>query len=63
MVRTIVISVLRLGICLQYKGIDYVEIPADKNSELRSELEQKSGQKGLPKNLIGDHSVGGFTDF
>lgn len=47
---------------LKYKGIDYVEIPADNNAELRAELEQKSGQKSLPQIFIGDHSIGGFTD-
>jgi len=43
-------------------GVDFDEISADNNPELRSELRQRSGQHTVPQIWIGEHHVGGFTD-
>jgi glutaredoxin 3 len=43
-------------------ALDFEEISADNNPELRAELRQRSGQHTVPQIWIGDHHVGGFTD-
>ncbi|TFH67210.1 glutaredoxin 3 [Gammaproteobacteria bacterium LSUCC0057] len=47
---------------LRSLGLDFEEISADNNPELRAELRQRSGQHTVPQIWFGDHHVGGFSD-
>ena len=47
---------------LAKKGVDYEEIVASMDPELREEMRQRSGRMTYPQIFIGDHHVGGFDD-
>lgn len=47
---------------LSKKGVDYEEIVASMDPELREEMRQRSGRMTYPQIFIGDHHVGGFDD-
>lgn len=47
---------------LSRKGVDYEEIVASMDPELREEMRQKSGRMTYPQIFIGDHHVGGCDD-
>ena len=47
---------------LQSRGIQYTEINAVGNPELRAWLREKSGQHTVPQIFIGDVSIGGYTE-
>lgn len=43
-------------------GLDFEEISADNNPQLRDELRQRSGQHTVPQIWFGEHHVGGFSE-
>ena len=47
---------------LQSRGIQYTEINAVGNPELRAWLREKSGQRTVPQVFIGGVSIGGYTE-
>ena len=47
---------------LSSKAVDFEEIAADGNHELRRELAERTGQDTVPQIWIGQKHVGGFTD-
>ena len=47
---------------LARKGVDYEEIVASMDPELREEMRQRSGRMTYPQIFIGDHHVGGCDD-
>lgn len=47
---------------LSKKGVDYEEIVASMDPELREEMRQRSGRMTYPQIFIGDHHVGGFDE-
>ncbi|MPW26786.1 glutaredoxin 3 [Alkalibaculum sp. M08DMB] len=47
---------------LESKGIPYVEICIDDDSDKKRELFQKTGQNTVPYVFVGDTCVGGFSD-
>lgn len=47
---------------LTKKGVDYEEIVASIDPDLREEMRQRSGRMTYPQIFIGDHHVGGFDD-
>ena len=47
---------------LQSRGVQYTEISAVGNPELRAWLLEKSGQRTVPQIFIGELSVGGYTE-
>lgn len=47
---------------LARKGVDYEEIVASMDPELREEMRRKSGRMTYPQIFIGDHHVGGCDD-
>lgn len=44
------------------KGVDYLEVPVDGDTELRQEMMALSGRRTVPQIWIGDRHVGGFDD-
>ena len=47
---------------LARKGVDYEEIVASMDPDLREEMRQRSGRMTYPQIFIGDHHVGGCDD-
>ncbi|MCM2293539.1 glutaredoxin 3 [Allorhizobium sp. BGMRC 0089] len=47
---------------LQGKGVDFTEIDATGNAELRQEMVEKSGRNTFPQIFIGSTHVGGCDD-
>lgn len=47
---------------LSKKGVDYEEVVASMDPELREEMRQRSGRLTYPQIFIGDHHIGGFDD-
>lgn len=47
---------------LQSKGVDYREVPADGDDELRSALVAATKERTVPQIWLGEHHVGGYTD-
>lgn len=47
---------------LARKGVDYEEIVASIDPELREEMRRRSGRMTYPQIFIGDHHVGGCDD-
>ena len=47
---------------LQSRGLQYEEISAGGNPELRAWLLEKSGQRTVPQIFIGGISIGGYTE-
>jgi glutaredoxin 3 len=47
---------------LEKKGVDFQEIDAERNDELRAWLVDKTGQMTVPQIFAGDRSLGGFSD-
>lgn len=44
-------------------GVRYVEIPLDRQPELRNQISKKAGGwRTVPMIFIGDHFVGGYTE-
>jgi glutaredoxin 3 len=47
---------------LERKGVDYEEIVAGRDPELRRWLEEVTGQDTVPQVFVGERSLGGFSD-
>ena len=47
---------------LKKKGADFEEIDVYMDSDLRTEMEQKSGRRTVPQIFVGDTHVGGCDD-
>ena len=47
---------------LSKKGVDYEEIVASMDPDLREEMRQKSGRMTYPQIFIGDRHIGGCDD-
>ena len=47
---------------LKKKGAEFEEIDVFMNSDLRVEMEQKSGRRTVPQIFVGDTHVGGCDD-
>jgi glutaredoxin 3 len=47
---------------LKHKGVEYEDIRVDKQPELRTEMEQRSGRTSVPQIFIDDFHVGGCDD-
>jgi glutaredoxin 3 len=47
---------------LTAKGIDFQDIPVDKDPDLRSRVMTKSGRNTVPQIWFGNHHVGGFDE-
>ena len=44
------------------KGVEFEEIPVDRNNEMRLKLMEQTGQRTVPQIWVGETHVGGFTD-
>lgn len=47
---------------LQARGVQFEDIPVDRDPALRRSIAERSGQSTVPQIWIGAHHVGGFTD-
>ncbi len=47
---------------LERKGIDFTEIPVDRDFEKRREMEARSQRRTVPQIFIDDRHIGGFDD-
>ena len=47
---------------LRTKGINFEDIPLDKDHTLRAKVMARSGRNTVPQIWIGDAHIGGFTD-
>jgi len=47
---------------LTSKGYQFIEMATDGDRQMRSEIEQRSGQSTVPQIFVGDYSVGGYTE-
>ena len=47
---------------LKHKGVEYEDIRIDKETQLRAEMEQRSGRTSVPQIFIDDFHVGGCDD-
>ena len=52
-------SVKRL---LKNKGVVFEEVRIDVSTELREEMERRSGRRSVPQIFIGERHVGGYDD-
>ncbi len=53
---------IRARILLDSKGVSYREFRIDLESQLRVEMEQRSGRTSVPQIFVGDTHIGGFDD-
>ena len=47
---------------LKHKGVEYEDIRIDKETQLRAEMEQRSGRTSVPQIFIDDIHVGGCDE-
>jgi len=47
---------------LKHKGVEYEDIRIDKETQLRAEMEQRSGRTSVPQIFIDDFHVGGCDE-
>ncbi len=47
---------------LDSKNIEFTQINVNDSSDIRSEMEQRSGRTSVPQIFIGDTHVGGYDD-
>ncbi|HED34341.1 MAG TPA: glutaredoxin 3 [Gammaproteobacteria bacterium] len=47
---------------LKSKNVEFTQINVNDGSNLRSEMEQRSGRTSVPQIFIGDTHVGGYDD-
>ena len=52
----------RAAMLLQRKGVTYTELRVDTDTQLRREMEQRSGRTSVPQIFIDDFHVGGCDD-
>ncbi|VAW68945.1 Glutaredoxin 3 (Grx3) [hydrothermal vent metagenome] len=47
---------------LENKNVEFAQVNVNDSSELRQEMEQRSGRTSVPQIFIGDTHVGGYDD-
>ena len=47
---------------LESKNVDFTQINVNDSTEIRQEMEQRSGRTSVPQIFIGDTHVGGYDD-
>jgi glutaredoxin 3 len=50
------------GMLLKKKGVSWREVDVTFDTELRQEMEERSGRRTVPQIFIDDFSVGGYDD-
>jgi glutaredoxin 3 len=50
------------GMLLKKKGVTWREVDVTHDSELRRDMEERSGRRTVPQVFIDDFSVGGYDD-
>ncbi|AUB82988.1 glutaredoxin 3 [Candidatus Thiodictyon syntrophicum] len=47
---------------LQRRGIDFTEVPVDRDPEQERQMIERSGSRSVPQVFIDDRHIGGYAD-